>query len=132
MSKEVIGERIVIGGSQMPLSKAIRAGDFIFTAGHIAFEADGRVSSGSIEVQTRLVLNAIKETLLDAGATMGDVVKTTVWLSDPRDFGRFNAVYAEYFPADPPARSTLRADLLLDVKIELEAVAFVPRSEPVR
>jgi reactive intermediate/imine deaminase len=110
----------------MPLSKAVRAGDLIFVAGQIAFDADGKVGEGPIEVQTRMVLEAIKATLAEAGAGLADVVKTTVWLTDPRDFGRFNAVYAEYFPNDPPARSTLRADLLLDVKVEIEAVAYAP------
>ena len=50
-----------------------------------------------------------------------------VWLADARDFGRFNAVYAEFFPKDPPARSTVRADLMIDVKIEIEAIAYRPQ-----
>jgi 2-iminobutanoate/2-iminopropanoate deaminase len=126
MVKQVIGAPTLVGGVRMPLSKAVRAGDFIFVAGQIAFESSGRVADGPIETQTRLVLDSIKATLAEAGLSMADIVKTTVWLSDPRDFGRFNAVYAEYFPTDPPARSAVRADLLLDVKIEIEAVAYAP------
>ena len=57
---------------------------------------------------------------------MAEVVKTTVWLEDPRDFWSFNRVYAEFFPATPPARSTLRSGLMLDCKVEIEALAYKP------
>jgi enamine deaminase RidA (YjgF/YER057c/UK114 family) len=55
------------------------------------------------------------------------VVKCTCWIDDPRDFGRFNAVYREYFGDDPPARSTVRSQLVLDGKLEVEAIAYKPR-----
>jgi enamine deaminase RidA (YjgF/YER057c/UK114 family) len=59
---------------------------------------------------------------------MSDVVKTTVWLEDTRDFWSFNRVYGEFFPNEPPARSTVRADLMLDCKVEVEATAYKPRT----
>lgn len=124
--KQIIGGPIRVGGAAMPLSKAVRTGDYVHLSGQIAFRPDGSVLSGDIETETRTVLDIISATLAEAGCTLTDVVKTTVWLSDPRDFGRFNAVYGEYFPTEPPARSTLRADLLLDVKVEIEAIAYKP------
>ena len=54
------------------------------------------------------------------------MVKTTVWLEDARDFGPFNAVYGKHFPKDPPARTTVESRLMLDIKIEVEAVAYKP------
>jgi 2-iminobutanoate/2-iminopropanoate deaminase len=88
---------------------------------------DGSVVAGGIEPQTRQVLENVKAALALAGATMDDVVKTTVWLEDARDFGPFNKVYATYFPKAPPARTTVESRLMLDIKIEVEAVAFAPR-----
>ena len=61
-----------------------------------------------------------------AGCTLADVVKATVWLDDARDFGAFNKVYAEYFGAAPPARSTLVSPLVIDGKVEIELVAYKP------
>jgi 2-iminobutanoate/2-iminopropanoate deaminase len=112
---------------QLPFSKAVRAGDFVFISGQVPFGSDGLMVHGSIELQTRVVLDGIKKQLEEVGCTMQDVVKTTVWLDDPRDFGGYNRVYAEYFAKEPPARATVRSQLLLDCKIEVEAVAYKPQ-----
>ena len=72
------------------------------------------------------VASTILAALALAGCTMDDVVKTTVWLEDARDFGTFNAVYARHFPQDPPARTTVESRLMIDIKIEVEAVAYRP------
>jgi reactive intermediate/imine deaminase len=128
VAKQVIGGRILVGGVHpMPLSKAIRAGDWVFVSGQTAIDATGAVLAGGIEAQTRRVLEGIRAVLEDAGSNLGEVVKTTVWLADPRDFWSFNRAYAEIFPEAPPARSTVRADLMLDCKVEIEAVAYSPR-----
>ena len=82
--------------------------------------------TGSIEEQTRAVLDEIKATLALAGCTLADVVKAMVWLTDRADFPGFNAVYAEYFPEQPPARSAVVSDLLVDVRVEVEVVAYKP------
>ncbi len=120
--------KTTIGAVQsIPLSLGIRAGDFVFTSGQVAFDDKGKVIEGGIEVQTRVVLQRIEKILKEAGCSLKDVVKTTVWLAEVRDFGRFNAVYAEFFPENPPARSTVRADLMIDVKIEIEALAYRPQ-----
>lgn len=87
---------------------------------------DGRVVDGGIEAQTRQVLENVKTALALAGASIDDVVKTTVWLEDARDFGRMNAVYATYFAKEPPARTTVESRLMIDIKIEVEAIAYAP------
>jgi reactive intermediate/imine deaminase len=128
VGKDVIGGRLVVGGVHpMPLSKAVRAGDWVFVSGQTAIDKDGAVLAGGIEVQTRRVLEGIRAVLQEAGSSLAEVVKTTVWLADPRDFWSFNRAYAEFFPEAPPARSTVRADLMLDCKVEIEALAYSPR-----
>jgi reactive intermediate/imine deaminase len=133
MSKEASGGKQAIGGGiaapggmKPPLSKAVRAGDFVFVSGQMAIDANGQLVEGSIEVQTRQVMDNIKAILAEAGCTMADVVKCTCWLDDARDFGRFNTAYASYFGDAPPARSTVRAQLMLDGKLEVEAIAYKP------
>jgi reactive intermediate/imine deaminase len=127
MSKQVIGSGFTgPGGMKLPFAKAVRAGDFVFVSGQMATDANGQLVEGGIEVQTRRVMDNIKAILAEAGCTMADVVKCTCWIDDPRDFGRFNAVYREYFGDDPPARSTVRAELVLDGKLEVEAIAYKP------
>jgi len=81
---------------------------------------------GGIEAQTRRVMEVIRDNLKMADCEMSDVVKATVWLEDPRDFWSFNRVYGEFFPDDPPARSTLKSELMLDAKVEIEVLAYKP------
>ncbi len=81
---------------------------------------DGAVmTEGSIEDQTRAVLDDIKATLEEAGCGLQDVVKAMVWLTSRDDFPGFNAVYAEYFPDDPPARSAVFLPLMVELMVEL-------------
>lgn len=123
-SKQVIGGPLVIGGRKLTLSRAIRAGDFVFLTGQVPFK-DGQVmTTGTIEDQTRAVLDDIKATLAEAGCALSDVVKAMVWLRDRADFPGFNAVYGEYFPEEPPTRSAVVSDLLVDVRVEVEVVAY--------
>ena len=125
-TKEVIGEPLVIGGRTLSLSRAIRAGDFVFLTGQVPLKDRAPMVTGSIEEQTCAVLDEIKATLALAGCTLADVVKAMVWLTDRADFPGFNAVYAEYFPEQPPARSAVVSDLLVDVRVEVEVVAYKP------
>ncbi len=125
-AKEVIGAPITIGGRQLSLSRAIRAGDFVFLTGQIPMRDGEVVSHGSIEEQTRIVLDLIRGTLDEAGCELRDVVKSTVWLRERADFPGFDAVYAEYFPQDPPARSAVLSELLVDVRVEVEVIAYRP------
>lgn len=87
---------------------------------------DGIIVSGDIEAQTRQVIANIEAILKLAGADLNDVVKTTAWLDDARDFTRFNAVYGSFFPSQPPARTTLESRLMIDIKVEIEAIAYRP------
>ena len=122
----MIGGPLVIGGRTLSLSRAIRAGDFVFLTGQVPFK-DGQVmTTGSVEEQTHAVLDDIKATLAEAGCALSDVVKAMVWLRDRADFPGFNAVYGEYFPEQPPTRSAVVSDLLVDVRVEVEVVAYKP------
>jgi len=114
------------GTSHVPLSPAVRAGDFIYISGQVPVGANGEVVVGGIEVQTRQVMENIKAALALAGADLSDVIKTFVILEDAREFAAFNKTYATYFPSNPPARTTLEARLMIDIKIEIEAVAYKP------
>ena len=125
-AKQVIGGPLVIGGRQLSLSRAIRAGDFVFLTGQIPMRDGAPMTTGTIEEQTRAVLDDIRETLAEAGCGLADVVKAMVWLTDRADFPGFNAVYAEYFPHDPPARSAVVNDLLVDARVEVEVIAYKP------
>ncbi len=125
-AKQVIGGPLVIGGRKLSLSRAIRAGDFVFLTGQVPFKDSQVMTTGSVEEQTRAVLEDIKATLAEAGCTLADVVKSMVWLRDRADFPGFNAIYGEYFPQDPPARSAVVSELLVDVRVEIEVVAYKP------
>lgn len=122
--KQVIGGQSAQG---LPYSRAYRAGDLVFLSGQVALDETGQVVKGGIERQTRQVLRTIEAVLADAGCSLADVIKTTVWLEDVGDFGAFNKVYAEFFPAEAPARSTVRADLMVDAKVEIEVIAYKPQ-----
>jgi len=114
------------GKSHVPLSPAVRAGDFVFISGQVPVGPDGIVVKGGVTEQTEQVLSNVKAALELAGCTLDDVVKTTVWLEDARDFGAFNAVYARHFAKEPPARTTVESRLMVDIKIEVEAIAYKP------
>ena len=127
MAKETIGGSAPgPGGTTVPLSKAVRAGNFIYVSGQVPFGPDGQIVAGGIEVQTKQVMENIKAILQQAGCTMNDIVKCTAWLDDPRDFGGFNRIYGSYFPEEPPARSAVRSQLMIEAKIEIEAIAYKP------
>ncbi|MEM7207926.1 MAG: RidA family protein [Pseudomonadota bacterium] len=128
-AKKVIGDPIVINGRQLSLSRAMRAGDFVFLTGQIPMRDGLLMTDGTIEDQTRACLDAITETLAEADCTRDDVVKSMVWLKNRADFPGFDSVYAEYFPTDPPTRSALVSDFLVDILVEIECVAYKPVSE---
>ncbi len=125
--KEIIGGPVVIGGRTITVSRAVRAGDFVFLTGQVPLVDGVPMTTGGIEEQTRVVLDTIGETLDMAGCAYADVVKSMVWLRDRADFPGFNAVYGAYFPEGPPARSAVVSDLLVDVRIEIEVVAYKPQ-----
>jgi reactive intermediate/imine deaminase len=127
MTKQIIGDPLVINGRRLSLSRVVRAGDFVFLTGQVPMQNGAVMTHGSIEDQTRAVLDDITATLAMAGCDRNDVVKSMVWLTSREDFPGFNAVYAEYFPEQPPARSAIVNDLLVDVKVEIEVIAYKPK-----
>jgi 2-iminobutanoate/2-iminopropanoate deaminase len=109
-----------------PYAQAIRAGSFIYTSGQIPLDKNGALVTGDITMQACQVLTNLTTVLNAAAPGSFDVVKTTVFLRDMNDFARFNEVYASFFNAPYPARSTVEVSRLpKDVLIEIEAVAVV-------
>jgi reactive intermediate/imine deaminase len=122
-SKKVLGDP----RPGWPYSPGWRAGDYIYTAGQIGWGPDGKLAGDTIEAQTKACLNRIKGILKEAGASMSDVVKVTTFITDRANVPGYNKAYGEFFPKNPPARSTVVCDLVVDGLIEIEAVAYKPR-----
>jgi 2-iminobutanoate/2-iminopropanoate deaminase len=125
MGKEVIatsGAPAAIG----PYSQAIRVQNLLFTAGQIPLDpATGKLVEGDIRVQTMRVLQNLEAVLTAAGSSLGNVVKTTCFLANLDDFAAFNEIYAQFFTAQPPARSTVQAARLpAGAQVEVECVAL--------
>ncbi|MBD3624355.1 MAG: RidA family protein [Rhodobacteraceae bacterium] len=114
------------GTSHVPLSPAVRAGDFVYVSGQVPVDGNGKIVGTDIGDQTTQVLENVKSALALAGCEMSDVIKTHAYIVDARDFGGFNAAYAKFFPKDPPARTTAEARLMIDIKVEIEAIAYKP------
>lgn len=114
------------GTARVPLSPAVRAGDFVFVSGQVPTDAEGNVVPGGIVEQTEAVISNLKAALALAGCTLADVVKTHCYLADARDFAAFNAVYGRHFGSAPPARTTAEARLMIDIRVEIEAIAYKP------
>ena len=110
-----------------PYSQAIRVGNLVYTSGQIPIDpATGEFAEGGIKDQTRQSLLNLKAILEEAGLTMSDVVKTTVFMADMNDFAAMNAVYAEFFAEPYPARSAVAVKTLpKGALVEIEAVAGV-------
>lgn len=126
-TKQVVAGPLVIGGRTLSLSRAVRAGDFVFLTGQIPMQDGKPMTAGGIEEQTRVTIEAIRATLAEAGCALSDVVKAMVWLRERTDFPDFDTVYAHYFPDQPPARSAVVSELLVDVRVEIEVVAYRPQ-----
>lgn len=110
-----------------PYSQGVRIGRHLFLSGQIPIEPlTGEVISGTIETQTRQVLKNLQAVLEEAGAVMGDVVKTTVYLTDLSAFSEMNAVYGEFFGAPYPARATVGVSALpKGAGVEIDAIAVI-------
>ncbi len=107
-------------------SSGIEIDGWVYVSGQGPLELrTGKVVEGSIEDQTRLALTHVGTILKSAGCTFADVVKCTCYLSEIKDFDRFNAVYAEFFPGIRPARTTIQTTLWGGIKVEIDAVARV-------
>ena len=110
-----------------PYSQAVKVGNLVYTSGQIPIDpATGVFVEGGIKEQTRQSLLNVKAVLEEAGMTMADVVKTTVFMADMNDFAAMNAVYAEFFSEPYPARSAVAVKTLpKGALVEIEVVAGV-------
>jgi 2-iminobutanoate/2-iminopropanoate deaminase len=110
-----------------PYSPGVRAGGFIFVAGQVPVDpVTNQIVTGDVKVETRQVLSNIQRILEGAGATMADVVKCCVFLTDVKDFAAMNEVYTEFFGEIKPARTTIAVAALPlpGAKVEIDAVAY--------
>jgi len=107
---------VIPAGSPPPLapySPGARAGNVLYVSGTLALDAQGKlVGAGDARAQTRHVLESIKSVLAAAGGSMSDIAFNQIFLKDLADYAAMNEVYREYFPANPPARYCIRADLV--------------------
>jgi len=111
-----------------PYSQAIRAGNLLFVSGQIPLDPQrAEIVGETAAEQARQVLKNLQAVLEAAGASLQHVVKTTIFLTDLGQFAQVNAVYAEFFSQEPPARSTVQvAALPRGVQVEIEAIAVIP------
>ena len=121
---------IVPKGSPAPLapySPGVKAGNVVHTSGVLALDKEGKcIGIGDVATQTRAVLDAIKAIIESAGGTLEAVAFNHIFLQDLKDYTAMNAVYAEYFPANPPARYCIRADLVRpEFLVEIASVAYL-------
>ncbi|SFM65402.1 RidA family protein [Shimia aestuarii] len=115
---------VLPNGAKVPLIPATRVGDLIFCSGALGVDATFKVVDGGVGPQTRQAIANLEAALAEAGATLADVAKTTVWLTDLANFAEFNIAYAEAFGADLPARSTVTSALAIPgALVEIEAIA---------
>ncbi len=110
-----------------PYSQGVIANGFLYTAGQGGLiPGTAQLAGATIEAQTRQTLENIRAIVEAAGSSLAQVIKCNVYLQDMNDFAAMNAVYAEFFPNDPPARTTVEvARLPLDMRVEIEAIALI-------
>jgi len=111
-----------------PYSHAVRAGDFVYVSGQVAINPEtNKIEPATVAAETRRTIENIRAILKAAGADLSDVIKCSVFLADIRDFAAMNEVYAEYFGAAKPARTTVQATLPAQgIKVEIDCVAYRP------
>jgi 2-iminobutanoate/2-iminopropanoate deaminase len=111
-----------------PYTPAVAAGNLLFCSGVVCLKADGSLANGSLEEEIHQCFANLKVVLGGAGLDLTQVVKMSVYLDDMGNFADLNSVYGEYFPKDPPARTCVEVAVLpLDVRVELEAIALLPK-----
>jgi 2-iminobutanoate/2-iminopropanoate deaminase len=113
--------------ARVPLSQAIETGDWIFASGQLGMDPrTGRLVEGGIKAETRQVCENLKAVLEAGGSSLAHVVKVTIYLADVDELMAMNEVFSQYFPKDPPARTTFQAArLIAGARVEIEAIAMV-------
>jgi 2-iminobutanoate/2-iminopropanoate deaminase len=111
--------------AKVPLSQAIKVGDWVFASGQLGTDPrTGRLAEGGIKGETRQVCENLKAVLEAAGSSLARVAKVTIYMADLGDLLAMNEVFAQYFPTDPPARTTFQAaGLVAGARVEIEAIA---------
>jgi 2-iminobutanoate/2-iminopropanoate deaminase len=111
--------------ARVPLSQAIKTGGWVFASGQLGMDPKtGRLVEGGIKAETRQVCENLKAVLEAAGSSLRDVAKVTIYMADLGELMAMNEVFSEYFPKDPPARTTFQAaGLIAGARIEIEAIA---------
>jgi 2-iminobutanoate/2-iminopropanoate deaminase len=130
MSPDAMSEKRTVSTREAPAAigpyaQAVEAGGFVFLSGQIPLDpVTGELVSGSIQEETRRVMENLKAVLAAAGLSFADVVKTTIYVTDIGDFAAVNEVYGSYFKEEPPARATVQvAALPKGARVEMDAVA---------
>jgi 2-iminobutanoate/2-iminopropanoate deaminase len=114
------------GPSTLPFSQGVRAGNLLFVAGQGAYDDEGNfVGKGDIREQTRVTLDRVRRVIAEAGGDLSNVVSATVFLTDLSNFAAYNEAWVEAFGDHRPARATVRADLLFDMMVEVQAIAVL-------
>ena len=126
MSRQVV-HTDKVPPAKVPLSQAIKAGGWVFASGQLGMNPKtGRLIEGGIEAETRQVCDNLKAVLDAAGASLESVAKVTIYMADLGELMAMNQVFSEYFPKDPPARTTFQAAALIaGARVEIEAIAVV-------
>jgi len=126
MAKKILSSPRIAQVPGAPYSPGTKAGNQVFVAGMVALNQTGQlVGKGDIRAQTRQVLENVKAILEAGGAQMSDVVKTTVYITDLANFAAMNEIYKSYFTSEPPARATVKAELVnKDFLVEIDAIAM--------
>jgi len=109
----------------LPLSEAVRAGDFLFVSGMCGFEADGSIVTGGVAAETDRIMEGLKAILDHAGGDFERIVKVSAFLTDATDFDAFNAAYAAWFPGGKPARIGIVAGMTIDARVEMDFIAYL-------
>jgi 2-iminobutanoate/2-iminopropanoate deaminase len=121
MTKQVISSSSTEG---LPLSDAIRAGEFIFVSGMVGFGPDGQIVEGGITSETDRIMADVADILKRAGGSLQNIVKVNVYLVDTADFSAFNRAYSKYFRDAPPARACVVTGLTIGARIEMDFIAY--------
>jgi reactive intermediate/imine deaminase len=111
------------GAQHLPFARAVQADGWLYVSGQVPM-LNGEVVGGGIVPQARQAIENLIAILKEAGYGTEHVVRCGVWLDDPRDFSSFNAVFREYFGANPPARACVVSSMVVDCKVEIECVAY--------
>ena len=110
----------------LPFSPGIKSGNLLFVSGQGPNDREGKVVPGDIREQTRRTLENFKRVVEAAGSSMDNVLQTIVYLKDLNDFSSMNEIYSQFFPDPKPARTTVQAGLLFEMRVEIQGTANIP------